>query len=91
MNSALQCLFHTEFLKDLFLNKDLSNEINYNNPLGTKGELLLQAQKLFKEYWYTRFSKVTPNMFKYILTKYLPTFEGYAQHDSQEFLSQLLD
>lgn len=35
MNSALQCLVHTPYLVDYFL-QDYSNEINKQNPLGTR-------------------------------------------------------
>lgn len=91
MNSALQCMFHTDILKDFMLKQDLKEEINENNPLGTKGELLESFAKLFKRYWHTNSRKLNPSDFKRTMSRHLPTFEGYSQHDSQEFLSQMLD
>jgi len=34
---------------------------------------------------------VTPKRFKHVLGKWAPQFEGFAQHDAQEFLGTLLD
>ena len=39
MNSALQCLSNTWPLTRYFLDQHFREEINYDNPLGTKGEL----------------------------------------------------
>ena len=91
MNSALQCLLHTDILKEFFLNSDFIEEINYSNPLGTKGNLLKEFSNLFRNYWSTTRDSIRPSTFKRVLSNYLSTFEGYGQHDSQEFLSQLLD
>ena len=37
MNSGLQCLANTEELVKFFLSKAYKKEINYDNPIGTKG------------------------------------------------------
>ena len=91
MNSALQCCLHTDFLKSFFLDFDYKNEVNDANVFGTKGELLLELGSLFRVYYTTPNSKLTPYRFKSVLAKHNNTFEGYAQHDSQELLSCLLD
>ena len=91
MNSALQCILHNNFLKDFFLSCNYVKDINKTNPLGTKGELLKELGKLYLEFWSSRRYKIAPSNFKRKLTDHLSTFEGYSQHDSQEFLSQLLD
>lgn len=91
MNSALQCIMHSKFVKDFIMSSDLTNNININNPLGTKGDLLISFADLMKEYWRTRNSRIHPSNFKRTLGNYLATFDGFSQHDSQEFLSQLLD
>ena len=91
MNSALQCLLHTDILKELFLKTDYITDINYSNPLGTKGNLLKEFGNLFRNYWTTGRDSIRPSLFKRVLSNHLSTFEGYGQHDSQEFLSQLLD
>lgn len=66
-------------------------EVNANNPLGTKGDLLTAAVNLFKNYWRAPGRSYSPVPFKRIVDKHLTMFEGYGQHDSQEFLSHLLD
>ena len=43
MNSALQCTFHTKFLKDYFLSNSYRQDLNFNNPLGTTGAELAKT------------------------------------------------
>lgn len=91
MNSALQCIFHNDLLKMYFMNSDVDNEINEQNPLGTKGVLFKEISKLFKMYYRTKSNKVVPSKFKHELGNNNPIFEGYQQHDSQEFWSYVID
>ena len=91
MNSVLQCLLHNGLLKSFIMSKTISNEINLSNPLGSKGQLLLAFSDLFKLYWKNKFEDISPLFFKHIMETHLPIFKGHAQHDAQEFLSQLLD
>ena len=91
MNSALQCMLHTDIIKEFIMQNNLKEEINIDNPLGSKGELLISFSDLFKKYWKTSGSRISPYEFKRVMNKHLVTFEGYGQHDSQEFLSQMLD
>lgn len=91
MNSALQVAMHTDLLKLFFLKYDYASEINENNVFGTKGALLREIGDLFKTYYHTKSSKITPYRFKSLVAKFNSTFEGYSQHDSQEFWSYLLD
>ena len=91
MNSALQCVFHNDFLKSFFLRSDFETEINENNPLGTKGTLFREIGKLFKSYYWAKSTKITPSKFKNELGNNNPIFEGYQQHDSQEFWSYVID
>ncbi|XP_021652407.2 ubiquitin carboxyl-terminal hydrolase 8 isoform X3 [Hevea brasiliensis] len=90
MNSAIQCLAHTPKLVDYFL-RDYRKEINRENPLGMNGELALAFGDLLRKLWAPGASPVAPRMFKLKLAKFAPQFSGYNQHDSQEFLSFLLD
>ncbi|KAK9986505.1 hypothetical protein SO802_031456 [Lithocarpus litseifolius] len=90
MNSAIQCLVHTPELVDYFLG-DYPKEINYDNPLGMKGELALAFGDLLRKLWAPGARPVAPRMFKSKLTNFAPQFSGYNQHDSQEFLAFLLD
>nr|POE50446.1 ubiquitin carboxyl-terminal hydrolase 8 [Quercus suber] len=90
MNSAIQCLVHTPELVDYFLG-DYPTEINYDNPLGMKGELALAFGDLLRKLWAPGARPVAPRMFKSKLANFAPQFSGYNQHDSQEFLAFLLD
>ncbi|XP_044498409.1 ubiquitin carboxyl-terminal hydrolase 8-like isoform X3 [Mangifera indica] len=90
MNSAIQCLAHTPELVDYFLG-DYQKEINYDNPLGLKGELALAFGDLVRKIWSPGAMPIAPRMFKLKLVNFAPQFSGYNQHDSQEFLAFLLD
>eukprot|EP01125_Pyxidicula_operculata_P001398 TRINITY_DN11291_c0_g1_i1.p1 TRINITY_DN11291_c0_g1~~TRINITY_DN11291_c0_g1_i1.p1 ORF type:complete len:854 (+),score=174.30 TRINITY_DN11291_c0_g1_i1:15-2576(+) len=90
MNSALQCLSNTPSLTRYFLEDKYKNDINRNNPLGMEGKLAESYASLIKKLWSSTGS-VTPNDFKYTISKYAPQFSGYRQHDSQELLAFLLD
>ena len=91
MNSALQCFLHNAFLKQFFLSPDTLQIVNTSNKLGTQGHLLRQLKSLFCQYYFTAKSYINPRSFKHTVSKFMPLFEGYAQHDAQEFFSQLLD
>ncbi|KAG6693863.1 ubiquitin carboxyl-terminal hydrolase 8-like isoform X1 [Carya illinoinensis] len=90
MNSSIQCLVHTTKLVDYFLG-DYQKEINYDNPLGMKGELALAFGDLLRRLWAPGVRPVAPRLFKTKLADFAPQFSGYNQHDSQEFLAFLLD
>jgi ubiquitin C-terminal hydrolase len=91
MNSALQAAMHTDLLKAFFLKYDYTGEINENNVFGTKGALLKEIGDLYKTYYHTKSTKITPYRFKSLVAKFNSTFEGYSQHDSQEFWSYFVD
>lgn len=91
MNSAMQCLVHIDFLKNFLIQNEFEPMINEDNPIGANGDLIKSLAALMKEYWNTHDNYVTPYSFKRCVSKYMPAFEGYSHHDSQEFLSQLLD
>ena len=91
MNSALQCLSHTVPLADYFLNCDWPEEINRDNPLGTKGVIATSYAKLLDELWKGQKKVYSPKEFKKRLGQYAEQFRGYEQHDAQEFLVFLLD
>ncbi|KAB2066169.1 hypothetical protein ES319_A09G140900v1 [Gossypium barbadense] len=90
MNSAVQCLVHTPQLVDYCLG-DYEKDINHENPLGMNGELSLAFGELLRKLWAPGAMPVAPRMFKFKLAKFAPQFDGYNQHDSQEFLAFLLD
>lgn len=62
-----------------------------DNPLGTKGKLVLSYSKLLNELWNKDSDTFSPNQLKTVVGEKNPMFQGYQQHDSQEFLNFLLD
>ncbi|EJU03817.1 UCH-domain-containing protein [Dacryopinax primogenitus] len=100
MNSAVQCLAHTEELAEYFLTGVFRTEINRTNPLGMGGQIAEAFGALMNRLWgpvtasngsYSSGSSYSPREFKSILAKFAPQFSGYMQHDSQELLAFLLD
>ncbi|KAL8227133.1 hypothetical protein R6Q57_016965 [Mikania cordata] len=90
MNSAIQCLVHTPQLVDYFLG-DFRKDLNFENPLGMNGKLALAFGDLLRQLWTPGVTSVGPPAFKSRLAEFAPQFDGYNQHDSQEFLAFLLD
>lgn len=92
MNSGLQCLSHTKALTKFLLNEDLENEMSTDNPLASKNcNLLRSFVGLVKQLHFGKKSVVAPRKFKTEMGQNHSMFMGVSQHDSQEFLSQLLD
>ena len=91
MNSALQCLSNSYELTKYYLEKKFKNEINENNPLGTKGKLARRYATLMRHLWIEPNSTFSPYGIKAAVARLNPIFEGYEQHDASEFLNYLLD
>ncbi len=91
MNSCLQCLSNTTLLTQYFINRYYEKEINLDNPLGSKGKLAKNYAKFIKAMWCSSQSTFSPYNLKAAVAKLNPIFSGYAQHDSQEFFSYLVD
>lgn len=92
MNSALQCIRSVEELTKYFLTGSDQDELNTDNPLGNNGEVAVAYGKLLREiYADSAPSVVTPRGFKNTIGRYAPSFSGYGQQDSQEFIGFLLD
>ena len=100
MNSTLQCLAHTEPLRQYFVSGEYERDLNRDNPLGTGGELATQFAKLLMEMWgvpgvsnngSSSYGVVYPRNFKTTLGRHAEQFLGYDQHDSQELATYLLD
>ena len=66
-------------------------DINYNNPLGLKGNLACAYAELIREMWCGNDSSVSPYNLKKMIGKFSGQFAGYGQQDSQELISQLID
>ncbi|KAI9840768.1 MAG: CSN-associated deubiquitinating enzyme Ubp12, partial [Thelocarpon superellum] len=92
MNSALQCVRSVEELTEYFRLGKFKAELNPSNPLAHNGDVAKSyAALLDMMYAPTAASSVTPRAFKNTIGRYGPSFSGYGQQDSQEFLGFLLD
>lgn len=91
MNSALQCLSHTKDLVKYFLEESYKLDKNDDNPIGSKCKLLDAYAELVFQMWNNKNDVVPPIRFKYEMAAFKSMFDGMSQHDSQEFLSELLD
>ena len=91
MNSALQCLSNTTELTKYFLFGLFKNEINYNNPLGTKGRLSSAYYKLMNQMWIKNDYRVAPGDVKRAIGTVAYQFQGFAQQDSFELFNYVAD
>lgn len=91
MNSALQCMSNTIELTKYFLFGIYKNEINYKNPLGTKGRLATAYAKLMKELWVSNDTRVAPWDVKKAIGTVAYQFQGFAQQDSFELFNYVAD
>ncbi|KAK4683648.1 ubiquitin carboxyl-terminal hydrolase 8, partial [Tremellales sp. Uapishka_1] len=80
MNSTLQCL-----------NGRYKASINVTNPLGTKGNLAHAFAELIGALWQEDYTFLSPITFRKSIITFAQQFSGTDQHDSQEFLSFVLD
>mmetsp|Transcript_23238 Transcript_23238/g.22809 ORF Transcript_23238/g.22809 Transcript_23238/m.22809 type:complete len:87 (+) Transcript_23238:799-1059(+) len=85
MNSIIQCLGHTPYMKEFLCGTDLEEEkkeeplykkqINPYNAMGCNGELINSFAILIKELWTNKYS-VIPKNFKSSIGKYHEQFKG---------------
>lgn len=90
-NATLQCLSATIPLAKFMLDGSYKRDINRVNPLGTQGALAESFAHLIKVMWSEQYTFVSPVTFREAISRFASVFRGYDQHDSQEFLSFLLD
>jgi ubiquitin carboxyl-terminal hydrolase 4/11/15 len=91
MNSALQCMRACQELSLYFLSEEWKQELNVNNPIGPKGAIARVYAELLHNVYDGKHLSYAPKNFKNTLSKHEPTFAGYGQQDSQEFMSFLVD
>lgn len=91
MNSTLSSMLHARPLRDYMLSDGWKQVLNRDSVLGWKGEAAEQFAALTKEFWSGDYTVVAPSNFKEAVGKYKPRFAGFAQQDSSELLSELLE
>ncbi|KAL8939442.1 MAG: hypothetical protein Q9216_003348 [Gyalolechia sp. 2 TL-2023] len=97
MNSALQCIRSCDELSHKVVDSGIledhyKRELNPNNPLAHNGMVAKAYASLVREMYGDGNSYAfAPKAFKNVIGKYGPSFSGYGQQDSQEFLLFLLD
>jgi ubiquitin carboxyl-terminal hydrolase 4/11/15 len=72
MNGGLQCMLNMKELTQYFLSDKFANEINEQNPLGTKGKLVQKYATLVKNVWFGNSSVYSPWALKEALSKFAP-------------------
>lgn len=70
MNSALQCLSHSEDLTINFLSGEFRKEVNFTNKLGKKGEIAYSYAKLLNELWMGGLEYLSPWDFRSIFVTF---------------------
>ncbi|KAI5838257.1 hypothetical protein DFP73DRAFT_575586 [Morchella snyderi] len=92
MNSALQSLRSVKELSRYFISDEYEKELNPGNPLAHHGEVAKAYASLLKNIFSpTCPASFAPREFKTTIGRFGPSFQGYGQQDSQEFLAFLLD
>ncbi|ORX50361.1 hypothetical protein BCR36DRAFT_583477 [Piromyces finnis] len=91
MNSGLQCIAHTTLLRDYLLRGYWKKELNLTSIHGMKGKMVKAFVKVLENLWGENSGAFRPTEFKSVISKHTPSFEGYHQHDCQEFIASLLD
>ncbi|KAG6900025.1 hypothetical protein C0993_004082 [Termitomyces sp. T159_Od127] len=93
MNATLQCLYATAPFLNFFKDYQWHQCINMINPLGSKGLVTRTFESLLRDMWTKRESYIKENLMRCLTVVRTKDrqYEGYNQHDSQEFLTFLLD
>ncbi|KAL0249401.1 hypothetical protein GEMRC1_004633 [Eukaryota sp. GEM-RC1] len=91
MNSIIQSISHCVDLTEFVLSEDFKKDLNKDNPIGAKGKIALAWRETVHNLWNGKASVYTPTKLKHEVGMMASQFLGYRQHDSQEFLSFLLD
>ncbi|CAO3696223.1 unnamed protein product [Rhizopus stolonifer] len=91
MNSIIQCLSGTLPFARYFISGVFRQHVNRTNKLGTGGILTERFADLLRAMWNENYNFVSPMTFRDAIIKFAPRFSGTNQHDSQEFLTFLLD
>jgi ubiquitin C-terminal hydrolase len=95
MSSVLQCLAHTEPIKNLFLSQvnDPASKHNTENSCTTviqSGTLTKVFREFICQVWQNQQSTFNPQDIKRVIGNLNERFKGSNQEDAQEFLSYLI-
>ncbi|KAJ7117734.1 hypothetical protein C8R44DRAFT_200951 [Mycena epipterygia] len=91
MNAPIQCLSATLPFAQFFANGRWKSAVNTLNPMGSKGMLSGSFAKLVHSMWSGDLPYIIPIDFRKAVCHLNSQYNGSNQHDSQEFLSFLLD
>ena len=97
MNSALQCLSNMTLLRTYFLQMRFRDEINLDNPLGSKGDIVAHFAEVMYHLWAKAKTSgyyntaYQPKNFKKSIGNANAMFKGTNQQDSMEFVNWILD
>ncbi|KAL8775233.1 MAG: hypothetical protein Q9209_000239 [Squamulea sp. 1 TL-2023] len=93
LRTSLSCISNMFSLLTLAPLEDYyKRELNPNNPLSHNGMVAKAYASLIREIYNDGTNSIfSPKAFKNVIGKYGPSFSGYGQQDSQEFLLFLLD
>ena len=82
MNSVLQCLSHTDLLKQYFTTGAWKHDLNTGSALGTGGRLAAVYAQLICKLWVTNQPQLRPKEFKRAIGRFQEMFRGYQQQDA---------
>ncbi|KAG2363147.1 hypothetical protein BDR07DRAFT_1405053 [Suillus spraguei] len=91
MNATIQCLSATVPFARFFTEGRWRKAVNAINPMGTKGHLASAFASILYEMSHSELPHLIPASFRKSICTHAPQFSGSDQHDSQEFLTFLLD
>lgn len=91
LNSALQCLSHTQPITMHLLTSRFKDDLNVSSPLGTGGRLVKEYEQLVKDLWLGSHSTLSPSSLRKTISRLAPQFAGNSQHDAEEVLTYLVD
>lgn len=90
-NSGIQCLMHSMPLVRFLLSNEWKQQVNDENPLGTRGRLVRDFSALLTKFWTGQSDVLDPCDLRSTIVCFAPHFSGYEQHDSHELIMYMLD
>lgn len=91
MNATIQCLRATVPFARFFTDGRWKSAVNMHNHLGTEGRLAHAFANILYDMSHSELPHLNPLNFRKSICYHAPQFSGSDQHDSQEFLTFLLD